>query len=127
MGLQYGSWFSSSGVYGSTSSVFFVIPLSSNCRRAYLRCRYLKDKELKSGDRVAMRSSVEPDGQLVSLELTDLKLDDAGQVKVVAVNSEGDASTAARLTVIGAPFLEMAYALSIIVSFTWFGFFFYFF
>ena len=48
-----------------------------------------------------MRSSVEPDGQLVSLELTDLKLDDAGQVKVVAVNSEGDASTAARLTVIG--------------------------
>ena len=44
---------------------------------------------------------MEPDGQLVSLELTDLKLDDAGQVKVVAVNSEGDASTAARLTVIG--------------------------
>ena len=52
-----------------------------------------------------MSSSVEPDGQLVSLELTDLKLDDAGQVKVVAVNSEGDASTAARLTVIG----EVAY------------------
>ena len=48
-----------------------------------------------------MSSSVEPDGQLVSLELTDLKLDDAGQVKVVAVNSEGDASSAARLTVIG--------------------------
>ena len=50
---------------------------------------------------MGMKSSVEPDGQLVSLELTDLKLDDAGQVKVVAVNSEGDASTAARLTVIG--------------------------
>ena len=61
----------------------------------------MKDKELKSGDRVGMRSSVEPDGQLVSLELTDLKLDDAGQVNVVAVNSEGNASTAARLTVIG--------------------------
>ncbi len=63
--------------------------------------RYLKDRKLTRGDRVGMRSSVEPDGQLVSLELTDLKLDDAGQVKVVAVNSEGDASTAARLTVIG--------------------------
>ena len=63
--------------------------------------RYLRDTELRSGDRVGMRSSVEPDGQLVSLELTDLKLDDAGQVKVVAVNSEGDTSTAARLTVIG--------------------------
>ena len=50
---------------------------------------------------VYMTSSVEPDGQLVSLELTDLKLDDAGQVKVVAVNSEGDVSTAARLRVIG--------------------------
>ena len=67
----------------------------------------MKNKELRPGDRVAMSSSVEPDGQLVSLELTDLKLDDAGQVKVVAVNSEGDASTAARLTVIG----EMAYDL----------------
>ena len=50
-------------------------------------------------------STLEPDGQLVSLELTDLKLDDAGQVKVVAVNSEGDASTAARLTVIGGTIL----------------------
>ena len=73
----------------------------------FYNTRYLKDKELKSGDRVGMRSSVEPDGQLVSLELTDLKLDDAGQVKVMAVNSEGDASTAARLTVIG----KMAYGL----------------
>ena len=73
----------------------------------YTFYRYLRDRELKSGDRVAMRSSVEPDGQLVSLELTDLKLDDAGQVKVVAVNSEGDASTAARLAVIGETFISL--------------------
>ena len=73
----------------------------------FYNTRYLKGKELKSGDRVGIRSSVEPDGQLVSFELTDLKLDDAGQVKVVAVNSEGDASTAARLTVIGETFISL--------------------
>ena len=63
--------------------------------------RYLEGRELLPGDGVYITSTLEPDGQLVSLELTDLKLDDAGQVKVVAVNSEGDASTAAQLTVIG--------------------------
>ena len=63
--------------------------------------RYLEGRELLPGDGVYITSTLEPDGQLVSLELTDLKLDDAGQVKVVAVNSEGDASSAAQLTVIG--------------------------
>ena len=77
----------------------------------YTFYRYLRDKELEAGDRVGMSSSMEPDGQLVSLELTDLKLDDAGQVKVVAVNSEGDASTSASLTVIGKMHLRIKHYL----------------
>ena len=85
-------------------SLFFTHAVDCKWRIFF---RYLKGKELRPGDRVGMRSSVEPDGQLVSLELTDLKLDDAGQVKVVAVNSEGDASTAARLTVNGKLFISL--------------------
>ncbi|KHJ87587.1 hypothetical protein OESDEN_12637, partial [Oesophagostomum dentatum] len=61
---------------------------------------YLKGVELTATENIEIR---EFDGS-VKLELRGIKLDDAGDVKCVATNSEGSAETSSKLTVNRKPF-----------------------
>ncbi|NP_001343716.1 Muscle M-line assembly protein unc-89 [Caenorhabditis elegans] len=61
---------------------------------------YLKGEELKQSDRVEIR---EFDGS-IKISIKNIKIEDAGEIRAVATNSEGSDETKAKLTVQKKPF-----------------------
>ena len=67
--------------------------------------RYLNDEKLQSNDAVLMTSSASKNDYDLNLKWNKLSLLNAGQIKVHAKNSEGEAMCTAKLAVRGKLYL----------------------